>query len=209
MHSLQLNNITFNITRISRSKLDRIFINKRPTPPTTTVVVFGDYEEESYLYTDPSYLEELRAYNSRVYSTEKSLFLNAISYDEDELLKIVDDELYALTGNLLLSALTDKQVYKLFDEVVYISTVTRRGINEAYNILNVTKYEDDITKIVLPVTNIKYSQVYRDMLVAKEANISWKDFCELSGFEQSMLVAFHNLQNILKYLEEKSNGQRK
>lgn len=204
---VRLNNVDFTVSRLDRRILDNVFSEKHPIPPTKKIVVWGGMLEDAYVYDDPTYLKELREYNSLVYMNERGLFLSAISYNQEDIFRIVDKELYSLTNDVLASALSEDQINTLFNEVLYLSTVTMSGIAKAYNMFRVTRFEDEITSIAMPPSDVQYSHIYRDRLVAKAQGYRWNEFCELSGQEQSSEVAVSDIQGILSYLKEKADGK--
>lgn len=202
MKSLTFNNIVFDVSRVSRTELDSIFTEPLPIPPTKKVMIWGGVLEDSYLFDDPTYIEAMSNYNRIVYNKERELFYSAISYDKDVALSKVDRELYELTGDMLVSLLSDEQILELFELVMYQSTVTMKGLEKASNMFNVRKYDTPVYGIKFPDSEVSYSAQFRDRLVAKDLGYTWTEFCLLDGQEQSNLVMVYVTNSILHYLEE-------
>lgn len=195
--------LQFDIGKVDRRRLDILFIEPPPEPPTKKVLIWGGVEEDYFLYDDPTYVKQVLQYDQRVFVQERQLFETCISYDRSKALTLVDEELYQLTDDLLVTLLSQQQLNKLYSEVLYNSTVTEKGLVNAANMYNVRKYDERIDRIKLPDTDVAYSKQYRDMSIALEAGYTWPEFCALSGQEQSNLVMHTALKATLNYLEQR------
>ncbi len=193
--------LVFDIGRVARHKLDHLFIKPKPLPPTRKVTIWGGVEEDEFVYDDPTYVDAIGKYRRSIYAEEQQLFNSAIMFDYAKALTVVDLELLALTDNMLVSLLSKDDINILYDEVMYNSTVTDRGLGNAFNMFNVRRYGEPIKQIKLPNNPVEYSIQFRDMSVAKELGYTWKEFSELSGQEQSDLVMYSTLSSLLTYLE--------
>lgn len=203
MLSVTLNNVIFKVSKVHRNIIDSIHDELKPTPPTELVEIWGGVEEEVYVYDNLTYLNELSAYNSSMYTKRRSVFLGAIDFNQDDISAIIDLELYALTNDVLLACLTTEEINKLFDTVLYLSTVSEEGLHKAFSMYAAEWRGTQVHTVKLPSTDIVYSQMYRDMSVAMSLGYKWKDFCLLSGQEQSNIIAFNQIQSTLEHLERR------
>lgn len=195
--------LEFDVGRLDRHKLDMLFIEPPPEPPTKKVTIWGGVEEDYLMYDDPTYIKLTNEYNRRIFAQERILFESVISYDKSKALTLVDEHLLRLTNNVLVILLTEDDMIRLYAEVLYNSTVTQLGMSNAANMYNVRKYDERVDNVRLPPSDITYSQQFRDMNIAIELGYTWSEFCAMSGQEQSNLVMYQALSAILNYLDKK------
>ncbi len=203
------------IGKVGRRYIDEAVAQfERPQPPRAStqdlgIEVFGGIEEDVYLYDDPGYLRALYAYYVELASHEFSILAKAITVEEvpddviDELARLGlmrgGDEHAALLRYEVLSDNADWE--HVVGEVVYNSTVTERGITEASDRFNAQWRDEPLTRVSVPGAPARYSAEYEARVAARHGLLSWPEFCNLDGPEQSSQVAFYRHSMMLAWLE--------
>ena len=216
LHSLRSSFITVDgaellISRIHRATIDRLVVARPPPdPPTRKVEIFGGLEEDVAVWDDPSYQEELAKYRLALGQDELQLIYPAIEVakegpgPEPDLLALFDKtELTAFERLQLVILANHKDLEQVVELVFYLSTVTPRGIQEATDAFGVVWYDKPITAYKIPGSPAMYNQSFRDRTAAQACGYNWHSFCELTGPEQSEIVAFYMLQQTLEYFNAK------
>ena len=197
------NGVRLEIGRIPRQEIDRfVAAHPMPEPPTRKQAAFGGIEEDVPVLNDPGFQRAMVDYYIEMGNAQVDLIVGAVkmadgSYEAllveaDELREVgvIEDEAdvlrYVILGN------TD-DLAEVVGEVFYQSTVTERGIDEAKRMFNVTWAGQGVETWHVASTPGQYGQIFADRLAAKFGGYNWGEFCELSGPQQSAVVAFYRL----------------
>jgi hypothetical protein len=190
------------VRRIPRARIDA-FLRARPEPepPTREVEAFGGVVEEVPVLDDPEYVAALQAHRLEMGLAQLDLITDAVEIEgtgwEHELSELhelgltgdnpkVDVLRYVVLGN-------DADFARVVEEVLYNSTVTLRGLEEAAEWFAVTWLGQRVPVVSPPTGPGRASNLFGDRQAAKFSLLTWKTFCALSGPEQSAAVAFHRL----------------
>jgi len=199
--------VRLEIGRIPRRLIDEFALaHPAPEPPLKQVEaeVFGDIKEEAPDPTDPEYLLEMQRYYLEVGYAQIDLIIDGVTIldevgtpDELEFLGLDGDK-----GELLRSLILDnpEDIKAVVAGVFYESTVTQQGIEEAVKLFGVSWYSNPVDPNKGPRTPAMYLSHFGDRKAARDAGYKWSEFIELSGPEQSAIVAFHRLDNRLAWL---------
>jgi len=196
--------------RIDRRLIDRLKIKREsPRPPTRTVEVWGGIEEEIPVLNDPTYQAERMQYHLWLSKQQASVIASAITIlDEDEvdwkeLTELADLGLVIPSPGVgfLTYLLSEQDRANVVELVLYQSTVTARGIEEAEKAYGVIWQERPIAAWRVPGAPTEFSREFEARRVARAYGYNWPGFCRLTGPEQSAEVAHFRLSNKLAWLE--------
>jgi|OM-RGC.v1.014789237 hypothetical protein len=198
------------IGRLGREEIDGFLArDPPPEPPEREVEVFGGDVELVPDRKDPDYQAALADWQRRVFVDETALIAGAVrvgAAPEGDVEALVEalgfepDEVDVLR----FAALTDEgDRERVVDEVMYLSTVTPRGIAEAAERFGVEWAGKPVLEYRLGGSPAEYTQRFEDWMAATEARMSWSEFCALSGPKQSEVVAFWRLRMRLDYLRRR------
>ncbi len=216
------NGYRLGIGRIDRREIDR-FTAERPVPepPMRTaaelnIAVFGGIEDEELLpiWDDPKFVASVMEHRVRMFEEELNLVASAITL-LDELDPVAVQPLEE-AGLLEPGNVADTLRYIVLEHkaeqaavveaVLYNSTVTPRGLSEAEAKLNV-RWDDVRLKISGGgEKRAQASDVFNSRKAARNAELTWNEFCDLTGPEQSEEVAFFILDTKLAQLMMKRKG---
>ena len=179
-----------------------------PPPPTRRAVAFGGLVEELPDPTNPAYQHELAAYVLRL-SEERFAFvagavrvLNFTGTTEVAELAtlglLTPQDQAGLLRLVVLSNPAD--LLAVLELICYQSTVTERGIQEAYARFNAQWAGQSALRWGIPHLPGSYSREYEDRRAARHSGLSFAEFCALPGPEQSAVVAFMRLEMRLEWL---------
>lgn len=204
--------VLLRIGRLPRRALDDFAAaHPPPIPPTVERDAFGGKEQVEDT-KDPGYQRELFAYHLKLGYDQMEMLLPAIevegswSYDNKfiELYEAgaidVSSPVRAKVSYLVFVALSDDDMQTLVEEIFYQSTTTERGIEEAERLFNVTWFGQDIYAWRVKSTPGQFSHFFEDREAANFAHYTWTDFCELTGPQQSAIVAHYRLRQRLEHL---------
>jgi len=199
--------VRLEIGRIPRRLIDEFAqAHPIPEPPMKQVEaeVFGDIKEEAPDTEDPEYLLEMQRYYTEVGYAQIDLIIGGVTIldevgtaEELEFLGLENDK-----EGVLRSLILDNQedLSAVVAGVFYESTVTPQGIEEAVRLYGVSWYGNPVDPNKGPRSPAMYLSHFGDRKAAKDAGYKWSEFIELSGPEQSAIVAFHRLDNRLNWL---------
>lgn len=203
------NGVRLEIGRIPRQAIDRFVVaHPMPEPPMRKQAAFGGIEEDVPILDDPGFQRAMMDYYVEMGHDQVDLIAEAVEIVGDiEMLLveagelreagIVEDEAdllrYIVLGNT-------NDLAAVVGEVFYQSTVTERGIDEAKETFGVTWAGQGVETWHVAGTPGRYKQMFQDRLAAKFDGYNWTEFCELSGPQQSGVVAFYRLNNRLEAL---------
>lgn len=187
-----------------------------PAPPTEKVRAFGDVEEEVPVWDDPEYQEALSDYYWQVGHDQVGLIAAAVEISGAEAYaeELAELEMTGLhTGDdkadlLRYILLDDRDVAGVVEAVFYNSTVTERGIQEATELYAVTWQGRPVQAWRVPRTPGRYGLVFEARRAARYGGYEWRDFCTLTGPEQSAEVAFYRLEGKLQWLMSERQRMR-
>jgi hypothetical protein len=204
------------IGRIPRQQIDKFIAgNPQPEPPERLaseigIDVWGDPDAMVVDRSDAEYQaqfqmwqvafgEELLEFIAEAVQIPESVIDNA----ERELAELSELGICDFSTAAILRFILCNQddLASVVSLVLYESTVTARGLQEAQKLYNVRWNGKQLSVISKPSGNATASGVFSDRISAERAHCKWTEFCELPGPEQSAIVALHRLQNRLEYLQ--------
>lgn len=194
------------VARVDRRRLDDL-IKPAPQPPTRTVTSWGGVAEEVPVYDDPAYQRALFAYRRDYHRARLALIAEGLSYPAAQQARI--DALVAVFRNqdprllCLQYVLGNNDRQKVVQGILYLSTVTQRGINEAVAKLDYTWRGRPLLEWGTGGAPGRRGQLAVDFRAATRSGLTWGEFCDLPGPEQSMHVAYWTLEDHLGYLLQK------
>lgn len=210
--------VALKIERVDRRELDKFAaVYPAPRPPTRPMEVWGGATELVEDENDPDYVRAAVAYRVRLTKLQFDLLASAMTildYDwqqDDALQELVEMGIATLTKRdyLAFVALGDQaDLRRATDEVLYLSTVTERGIEEAEHSYDVSWYGQALSKFKIKTTAGRYSRMFEERKAAQYSHYSWDAFCDLPGCEQSAIVAFYRLDTRLAYLIEREQQHK-
>ena len=199
--------VRLEIGRIPRRAIDAFARDHLvPEPPMKQVdaPVFGDIVEEAPDLEDPEYLVEMRRYYLEVGYAQIDLIadgvtiLDEVGTPEELAFLELSDEPSELLRTIIFDNRDD--LTNVVEEVFYQSTVTQRGIEEAARTFGVTWYGQPVDLTKGPRSPAMYLSPFGDRKAAEAGGYNWREFIELTGPEQSAVVAHHRLSNRLDWL---------
>ena len=210
------NSIELLLSRVNRRELDDVFVKfPQPLPPVKQRVIWGGIKEEYFDYKDGDYITAYNAWLIQISDVQLQVISEGITLLIDplnhELYKEIKKTLH-LTGNdklnfLRYAALNKKDFIEVTAIILYLSTVTQKGIDEAQGIFGVEWNKQPIDTWAVKKSRTRYSALFEHREAARFAFMNWDKFCKLSGQEQSMVVAHYRLHGRIEWLE--ANGERK
>jgi len=194
---------------VDRRLIDRLRLgHEEPSPPTRTVMAWGDVEEEIPIYDDPTYQAQMIEYHLWLAEEEIGILIDAVTIldadaiDWSELGEL--GELGLVIPNekigLLLYLINDSDKAGIIEQIFYHSTVTTRGIAEAERAYNITWYDQSVYAWRIPGTPGRVGDLFEARQAARFSHLSWDEFCDLSGPEQSAVWVFRRLSRRLEWL---------
>ena len=202
--------VTLEILRIHRSLIDAYARdNPAPEPPTIEVRVFGGVTEKVADLSNPDYLVAMTFYRLKMAQLEFDLVVRAVNIVEPDW--ELDSRITDLTS--LGFRMTTKHSYlryvalaenddlaRVMGEVLYLSTVSDRGILEAQRAFGIQWQRIDLEKHRSPPGKLRASPLYQSRVAASSLGYTWEQFCELSGPEQSTLFTQYQCGLKIEYL---------
>lgn len=201
--------VVLKISRIPREVIDEyVRGNPAPEPPTVEVPVFGGGTERVDDTEDPEYQQALLAYNLRMAHEEFEIIAQAVQTETDwrqdprvAELRALGFRIITLTDYLCYVALADEQdLIRVTEIVLYLSTVTQRGIREAEKAFDIHYHGVPLDQYPNPTGNLRVSAYYQAREAARAMGYKWEEFSELSGPEQSAVVAHYLCEQKVRWL---------
>lgn len=199
------------ISRVHRAAIDKfVAAHPEPVPPSIMIEIWGGIEEESPDYANSQYVHEIQQYRLAMGHDQLDLILPAIQVVFNP--KPVDSELLELLGVTVLDDIADLRYNILSDDVdlenvveemLYLSTVTHQGMEEAQQAMAVKWMDKEVTAWKVPSIPVEYNPLFRDRKAAQACGYDWTSFCELTGPDQSENVAYYMLSQTLEFLSSK------
>lgn len=209
------NGIKLELRKVHRSILDRFSLAyPLPEPVLKTTTIWGGVEQSVIDYNDRGYLEAMMIRNTAMIIGEFKLFSGYMSVIGDWECDASFKELCECgvcecseRDYISFVALDGHRYNEVAQEIMYISTVTDKGIRKAMELFSITWRGAPLENWGLPDSHARYgNRVVEDRSAAVYANMSWPEFCDMSGQEQSDVVAHYRAMNTLAYLRQKDGG---
>lgn len=202
------------IGRIPRQQIDTFIAeNPQPSPPMRKaadlgIEVWGDPEATIEHVDDPEYVAEAQRWQLVFGRKMVNVFADAVDVPQDvEAQALAELEELNRAGiaagsdraEMLWSVLCDdSDMAEVVQLVLYESTVTVRGLLEAQRFYNVRWAGRPVPVMAKDRRwRATANSVFGDRLAARRDGKQWEVFCELSGPEQSKIVALYRLQDEL------------
>jgi hypothetical protein len=198
--------ITLEVGRVARQALDAVAL-PAPTPPTRPVETWGGVIEQVPVYDDPGYRAALLEYHLRlgqetmaVLATGIKLTDPAASAAKIAALEFVIGPQAVDAATVLRYCIADDERAQIIETLLYNSTVTQRGIAEAAERFDYKWRDKPLLTWSVPVSHGERGMLGVAWNAARRSGLTWSQFCELSGSEQSAHVAFWLLEDKLSHL---------
>lgn len=199
------------IGRVSKQAADALLGFAPPEPPTRKVTVWGGVEEEIPDPAQPEYQKQLQEFYAGLKVAQWELLHQAVkvldNIPHQELRELWEVGLEDALRYIVLSDPEDTAT--VVNEILYQATVTQRGIEEAQAKFGVTWRDVSLDKWGIPKLPCTYSQAFLERKAAKYSLLSYAEFCQLSGPEQSEYVAFFLLDSKLEYKANEPKNPKK
>jgi len=199
--------IVLEIGRVERRRLDAVNL-PAPIPPTRNVETWGGLVEQMPVYDDPGYQTALYEWRVNIWREQIGVIAAALDYELTAEKQSELDALRALgigngsVADYLRFMVSEVDQAAIVELVLYQSTVTPRGIAEAEQRLDYTWRGKPVGTWAVGYTYGKRGSLGVDMRAALRSGLTWTQFCELPGPEQSALVAFWILEERLSWLAD-------
>lgn len=209
------------VGRIDRREIDRFYgRNPPPDPPVKTaaelgIEVFGGFEDDELIpvWDDPEYQAQVELHNLAFWNQRLDLVAPALEIVGGISIGDVMEARDLLEAGFVLSHVNVLR-YIVFKEergaaaaisaVLYNSTTTLLGIREAAKRYAVTWQGQPMSADVPETSPLGSAREFGDRRAAMYCSVPWSAFCDLTGPEQSAIVAFHRMDvrvNNLVYRE--------
>ena len=208
--------VELNVQRIDRRVIDEFTRrNPLPEPPTKEVTLYGGFIDTVEDYDDEEYLAAMLLYRMTLAEDQLDILADVITvlgpyglplhdygeyplYQEKVALDIIPpNSKVAFLRHVALQ--TDADMDMVIGEILYLSTTTERGIEEAEQMFAATWSEMPLSRLHTKRTPGSYSRYYEDREAARFAHYNWGAFCELDGPEQSAVIAHYRTTLTLEY----------
>lgn len=206
--------IELSVKGISRKVIDAFLLYRSPPePPLKTIKIYGGLEEQVPDYEAESYKREYEHYVTAMAQDQFLLIAYAVTFDVNpydnkmfnELIQVgviepsnKEEANFDFLRFVAMEQVADSAL--VMNEVLYLSTVTQEGIEEAGDLFNVTWHSKRVELFGIPRTNARFTQHFEDRSAAKYAGVPWTTFIELTGPEQSAIVAHYRVSQRLDWL---------
>jgi hypothetical protein len=204
------NGYLLKVGRVDRRDIDRFYgDNPPPDPPTKTaadlgIEVFGGFEEDELvpIWDDPEYKEQMHLHNLTFWNARLDLVAPALEVvagmakpNVEELKDLTELGFELDHANVLRLVVFKEEADAVIaiSAVLYNSTVTLMGIREAAKRYAVTWQGKPVITDVPETSPLSSAREFGDRRAAAYCHIPWPEFCELTGPEQSAVVAFHRM----------------
>jgi len=198
--------IRLEVGRVERRLLDAVHIPE-PVPPSRVVETWGGVEEEIPDRADPGYRIRLFDYHLHLGRELLDVLAQGLTIIDTDLargrvaaLEQVIGIQADLTTALLRYGITDAERAQVVELLLYQSTVTQRGIDEAAERFSYKWRGKPLMIWHVPGSHGERGKLGVEWKAANRSRIPWSQFCDLPGPEQSQHVAFWMLEDKLAYL---------
>jgi len=193
------------LSRIDRRDLDALVV-AAPSPPLRTVESWGGVVEQLPIYDDPKYQAQLLAHKINLQHSQTLIIAGGLQLpaakrlEAETLRKIVPSRDLTVEAVALRYLLQDDDRNAIIAHILYLSTVTDRGIKEAITRFNYSWRDKPLDTFGVGMSHGRRGQLAVDFRAAVRSGLTWSQFCDLPGYEQSMHVAYWLLEDRLNYL---------
>lgn len=180
--------------------------------------MFGGVTEHVEDVSDPAYRAALTSYHLHMAHAEFDILARALTLVEPEdwqsdprtaELCSLGIHIPILTEYLRYVALTEADdLLAVMEEVLYLSTVTRRGIEEAERAFDVHYKGAALHKHPSPGGDLRISALFQARLASTEHGYLWPEFCTLTGPEQSAVVAQYQVTRKIQWLADRDRNHQ-
>jgi hypothetical protein len=198
--------VRLEVGRVDRRELDAIYIPV-PVPPSRVVETWGGVKEEIPDRDDPDYRIKLFDYHLRLGRELLDALALGLTIIDTDLARERIDALEQVIGKqddlatgLLRYGISDAERVQVVELLLYQSTVTQRGIDEAAERFGYKWRGKPLTTWHIPGSHGERGKLAVEWRAANRSGIPWTQFCDLPGPEQSQHVAFWMLEDKLMYL---------
>ena len=202
--------IRLEVGRVERRLLDAVHIPE-PVPPSRVVETWGGVEEEIPDYKDKTYRRRLHDWHAKVWRARLHTISGALTFELNAEQRAELEAIRAIglgdgtDTDYLRFMLSEYDQSMLVEIILYQSTVTPRGINEAVNRLDYTWRDKPVLVWAASYTPGRRGELGVDMRAAFRSGLTWEHFCAMPGPEQSQHVAFWMLEDKLMWLVNSGN----
>lgn len=206
--------VTLQVSPVSRSLIDAyITDHPAPEPPLVEVQVFGGITEKVENKEDHAYLRALSDYNLRMAHEEFDMVAQAIKITHPGDWR-ADPRIHEMTRlgihipnrteYLRYIGIPDRvDLNEVLDALLYLSTVTPRGIREAEKSFAISWMGAPLDSHPNPPGDMKISGLYQARIAARAMGYTWHQFRDLPGPDQSAIVAHYLCENKIRWLNDK------
>ena len=198
--------ITLEVGRVDRRRLDAVNL-PAPTPPLRDVETWGGLTERVPVYDDPGYRAAMIGYHLQLGREILDVLANGIVLDDPAALSVKIAALKVVIGPqasdtvmVLRYCIADDERARIVETLLYNSTVTHRGIEEAAERFDYKWRGKPLMTWGTPLSHGERGILAVAWSAARRSGLTWTQFCMLSGPEQSAHVAFWMLEDKLSYL---------
>lgn len=211
--------VVLEIVRIDRRVIDRYSVSQpAPQPPVREVVVLGGGVEEVPVLDDPDYQAAMQEYRVSMALEQLNILAHSVLIVEPadwrrdpRVLEMHDlgistDSTIEYLQNIALGSRDD--LVSVVEETLYLSTVTERGLDEAYAAFDARWKGIPLEQYRITGGDARMSAVLQARLAATEQHLSWQEFCSLTGPEQSEVVAQYAILAKIKWLADREASNK-
>jgi len=197
--------VRIEVGRVLRRFLDAIHI-PAPVPPSRVVETWGGLAEDVPDYQDAGYQAQLFEYRLAMWRAHLDIIVDVVNF---QLPEAQCERLAALQAigvgdgtpkSYLRYGLAQDDQNAIVALVLYQSTVTQRGIDEAAARFAYKWRGKPLLTWYVPSSHGERGQLALEWRAAIRSGLTWAQFCTLPGPEQSQHVAFWLLEDKLAYL---------
>lgn len=199
--------VILTVGRVDRRRLDAAYI-PAPVPPTRIVEAWGGIKEELPDWKNRDYQKRLHDWRVTLWRDHLRIIADALAFTLNAEQQVPLEAVRAIglgdgtNADYLRFCVSEHDQTQIVELLLYLSTVTERGVREATARLDYTWRGKPLDNWNVGYTHGKRGSLAVDMRAAIRSGLTWGQFCELTGPEQSTLVAFWGLEDRLHWLAE-------
>jgi hypothetical protein len=175
------------------------------------VETWGGVKEEVPDYNDPGYRVAMLEYHLRYARDLMDVLAAGVTILNEDRARLSLQALEEVVGKQddlalgLLRGTTDFERAEIVELILYQSTVTQRAIDEAAARFGYKWRGKPLMTWHIPMSHGERGKLGVEWKAAHRSGLTWAQFCDLSGPEQSRHVAFWMLEDKLAYLLQQPN----
>lgn len=211
--------VALEIRGIARQQIDAYIAgNPAPEPPQVEVKVFGGAVELVDNPEDPAYAARLTTYHLEMAHKEFAMIAQAVTITSPtewqadprvtELAALGIDVTDVTEYLRYIGLAEDGDLGRVVDEMLYLSTVTQRGLAEAELAFGIIYQGVALSQHPNPPSDMNSSALYQARLVATRMGYTWTEFCALPGPEQSAAVAQYQVGAKVQWLADRDQERK-